>query len=523
MIRAAMVALAVVLVLVSIPVYQAKASVIVGGIIGAVVDELWDWVADYVVDYVDRSYTAAALRVWLNFDEAMDAYSSSAEAVEQAYGDRVEEIRNGFGGTGISSSGGFIYRAPFRDFRSSAFNDAGLMSCFVRFPDEYTGFHDLSNQAWRDEAKYEADVRFVSDSLVINAVLSKPKYVNFNNLFTVFYHGNAPVAGAYRELGTKGASFEFLDTDGVVKRGILESVVGNPHFFARAAGQGFEYPYHFNSSTESSGLRGSASWRIIVPAYVEYEVIPADILVADSIGGLVGAPATRLGSIHNNYGYYAENGDLHVIENQQIVNETNNTWYNPVTNATNNFESWTYDYSDRSYTLNSGNSTTIITYGDEYVTIREGDTVTNIYYITQAAPENPGGPGGGGNNNGGGGGNNGSGDGSGDSGGQSWWDKVTDWIGGRFYDLLTLAGSLVLNLFKAIIDFIIGIFEKIVEGIGSFVNVILKIFDYFPSLFSGFTDFLSAVFPFMPPEFGIVLTFGVALLVLAAVIRKIVG
>lgn len=77
-----------------------------------------------------------------------------------------------------------------------------------------------------------------------------------------------------------------------------------------------------------------------------------------------------------------------------IVNETNNTFYNPATGTTVPIANWSYDYSDRSYkvTLESGDTATI-TYGDENITISqitttEGDTITNnytIYYLVDGS------------------------------------------------------------------------------------------------------------------------------------------
>ena len=89
---------------------------------------------------------------------------------------------------------------------------------------------------------------------------------------------------------------------------------------------------------------------------------------------------SRPGSFVGNFTYNVDN-TTNKVENTTIVNETTNTVYNPVTNTTTNITDWTYDYSDRSYTVTTDNSTTqTITYGDEYVTIKEGDTIYNIYY-----------------------------------------------------------------------------------------------------------------------------------------------
>ena len=101
-----------------------------------------------------------------------------------------------------------------------------------------------------------------------------------------------------------------------------------------------------------------------------------------------------------NYGIVGDNGQITKVEdNSTIINETNNTFYNPATGQTVPITNWSYDYSDRSYkvTLESGNTATI-TYGDENITIQEttiteGDTITNnytIYYLIDGSgSENP--------------------------------------------------------------------------------------------------------------------------------------
>ena len=78
------------------------------------------------------------------------------------------------------------------------------------------------------------------------------------------------------------------------------------------------------------------------------------------------------------------------VDSQTIVNETDNSVYNPVTNTTSTVNNWQYDYSTRTYdlTLDSGDKMSV-TYGDEYVTIQEGDTVYNVYYIIQQEETSP--------------------------------------------------------------------------------------------------------------------------------------
>lgn len=105
--------------------------------------------------------------------------------------------------------------------------------------------------------------------------------------------------------------------------------------------------------------------------------------------------------IGGNYGIIGDNGQITKVEdNSTIVNETNNTYYNPATGTTVPITNWSYDYSDRSYKVTlEGGKTSNVTYGDESITIVEttvtesGDTITNnytIYYLVDGSgSENP--------------------------------------------------------------------------------------------------------------------------------------
>lgn len=99
---------------------------------------------------------------------------------------------------------------------------------------------------------------------------------------------------------------------------------------------------------------------------------------------------TRVGgSVDNNglYGY-VEDGQLYQSSVGAIYNETSNVYQNPVTGDTSSVTSWEYDYSDRSYTLTTDDSQTImVTYGDEAVTINEGGTTYNVYYLMEETDE----------------------------------------------------------------------------------------------------------------------------------------
>ena len=96
------------------------------------------------------------------------------------------------------------------------------------------------------------------------------------------------------------------------------------------------------------------------------------------------SPDTRAATFTGDIGIIGDNGQLTKVEGDQIFNETTNNYYNPSTGETTTVTDWFYDYSDRSYHLTTQEGDTVtVTYGDENITIVEGDTTYNVYYIIE--------------------------------------------------------------------------------------------------------------------------------------------
>lgn len=125
------------------------------------------------------------------------------------------------------------------------------------------------------------------------------------------------------------------------------------------------------------------SFNFVLPIF---EVIPDTVIDKDITYDMTTRPTSISGG---NYGIVGDNGQITKVEgNSTIVNETNNTYYNPATGQTVPITNWSYDYSDRSYKLElDGGKTSTVIYGDENITITEttinesGDTITNNYTI----------------------------------------------------------------------------------------------------------------------------------------------
>lgn len=161
----------------------------------------------------------------------------------------------------------------------------------------------------------------------------------------------------------------------------------------------YEYPFgaetsaslHYAGASYSYGtgffrVGGSGYKYFSAQCYAPvYKVTPFNPSGASDTYNINTRPTSITGG---NYGIVGDNGQLTKVEdNRTIINETNNTFYNPATGQTVPIVNWSYDYSDRSYkvTLESGDTATI-TYGDENITIQEttiteGDTITNNYTI----------------------------------------------------------------------------------------------------------------------------------------------
>lgn len=99
------------------------------------------------------------------------------------------------------------------------------------------------------------------------------------------------------------------------------------------------------------------------------------------------------------------------------------------------------------------------------------------------------------------------------------------WLLRKSGELLGSIGDGVIGLLKAalekIFDGLIALVDMIMDKLAEVVGALLKIFDEVPKLFDGFLGFLSAVFPFMPPEIMLLLTFGIAAVVFVGIIKAI--
>ncbi len=422
-----------------------------------------------------------------------------------------------------------------------------------------------------------------------------------------------PISGTYTLMDFPASSCTVIgDSCGTVSGGYPYSNVGQS--WHKNAGDSLSQSYQVAEPFNENLMVDYISGKVLFPVYsVIPDVIPGEPTVTEQYYD----NSTRIGNYVGSYAVYnsTDNSYNPVSGDTHIVNETDNSVYNPVTNTTTDYSGWTYDYSTRTYTFsNDDNSnTSTVTYGDENITIADtaidgnGNTVTNnytVYYYNGTATDTPSpspspspsdgpvvpgpspspscrhdwtytvvneptclsagsktgacslcgatkketipatghtwvikkslatayddegnlvqqgytiykcsicgeeykdvdgvGP---------------PGSSSEDEGG-GFWAWVGDKLGGLLSAVLDLLGGLVGGL----IDGLVSLLEMLLGKLGTVVEAILSVFAVLPSLFTGFLDLLSALFPFLPEEIMTVLTFGIIACVVIGIIRLI--
>lgn len=110
----------------------------------------------------------------------------------------------------------------------------------------------------------------------------------------------------------------------------------------------------------------------------------------------------------------------------------------------------------------------------------------------------------------------GGGDDSGEEG-ETIWDKLGKLMGSGVGGILKMAEAFIGGLLDALISLV----DMLTGKLADVVAAVMRIFEEVPQLFTGFLGFLSAVFPFMPPEITLLLTFGIAAVVFVGIIKAI--
>ncbi len=205
----------------------------------------------------------------------------------------------------------------------------------------------------------------------------------------------APITGIYTVLGEGYPGLSYVGRNDTVEYSDT-LYYSKPSFFA-AQGNTF-----FISAPQVIGFDTYCTYFQAAYYLPTFRVVP-DTSVADAPDyTTIYDNSTRVGNYVGSYAVYnsTDNSYNPVSGDTHIVNETNNSVYNPVTNTTTDYSGWTYDYSTRTYTFSNddNSSTSTVTYGDENITIADtvidgnGNTVTSnytVYYYNGIAIDAP--------------------------------------------------------------------------------------------------------------------------------------
>ena len=295
--------------------------------------------------------------------------------IKQSYNDYVATLP----ATGYDSSGGLRW-SPSHDLSRA---------CFIRGSTYYVYCEHNGGQAngvvsGLFSYSFDCSNNFVR----LVPVSGSTTFLYYGSV--IFFKGSAPIDGYYSIVaGTPSVSGYYIDSNGV-RHSVNGNYAGSTSPTYYSAGAVVSCSNAPPNNTSISEIPTGGGYQLIAYQGIPpvYEITPVASFSGDTYN-INTRPTSITGG---NYGIVGDNGQITKVEdNSTIVNETNNTYYNPATGQTVPITGWTYDYSDRSYkvTLESGDTATI-TYGDENITIQEGDTIYNVYYLIDGSgSDNP--------------------------------------------------------------------------------------------------------------------------------------
>lgn len=177
-----------------------------------------------------------------------------------------------------------------------------------------------------------------------------------------------------------------------------------------------KYDGSFTTSNVNQGdtigfVGSSDGWRFFDPVSSSYPVVSsfncafyADLVPATGVvlpTGLDISTPSRPTSLITPIAIQNPDDTYTVYNNITLVDEGNKVVFNPATGEAITFTDWVYDYESRTYdlTLDGGGNMTV-QFGNDSITMTQGDTVTNIFYVQDPAddpgtdnpddPDNPG-------------------------------------------------------------------------------------------------------------------------------------
>ena len=313
--------------------------------------------SSYVVDQENGHYKCVC-------SECGHTFVAYEEDLQEAESEYVATLP----ATGVNSDGGLIWQSTLNDVVGSLrLKVTGSTTLSLSKP-------DFTNNQYGWKIYPISNTSF--SCYIFGSMLNWSTFYGRLESFDI----NIPLDGMYRMQNIKSVD-GISNFDGVQK---ALTYYYSSQNYSLAAG-GTLSVYMTGSFSCPSDKPYYVDYNIFLPAFEVTPVVPFSVTSTNTSDTYnIG---TRASSITGNYGIVnSGSGEVTKIDSQTIVNETNNTYYSPATGEQQTFTDWSYDYGDRTYNLTTESGDTVtITYGDEHVTVNEGDTITNIYYITETS------------------------------------------------------------------------------------------------------------------------------------------
>lgn len=491
---------------------------------------------------------------------------SAGEVGKEAYSDYAATLP----ATGYNSDGYLLWQPTYSNLDVESSQLSYAFSNYSAF--NYVSASDLPH-SYVDDASQNRSV-LITENAGMNGYNFEWHNINYYRCGVQLYFV-APMSGSYRAVPSIFTSYKALDSSGLVT--VDYTYYGYDSSFTHYSSENF-----ISVSLSVKPVAGNRySFLSIEYYFPTFEIIP-DAFISGDTYNVTTRPTSITGG---NYGIIGDDGELEIITiNDSIINEYNNTYYNPATGRGDTITNWSYDYSDRSYnvTLESGDTITV-TYGDQNITIVEGGATYTVYYVIDGGCSTPGDstpsdrptntnpP------------SNSDKPSGGDTHEHSWrqtsrkdptctlpgkvnficdncgqtrvdvlpanghsWEEtifvptqyddngnLIQWgytiyecsVCGHQYKDVTGAGPPGSS--SGIVDDggLVGFFNSLnlylSEHFIGAVDLILSAFRKIPEMFTGFTAFLSAMFPFLPDEVMMLLIFGIAAVVFIGIIKAI--
>ena len=289
--------------------------------------------------------------------------------LQQSYETQVEELP----APGYQSDGALLYSPThkylyFYQKRGLSVADTWGCPCYI----------DLKNSQ-PDTSDIEARIVYSCESSLFTASprSDSASFDLYSGTVYACYDLKAPIDGYYIPLSNTTAIGRFISSS--ESANLSFSYSNQEVFYSANYSTLITLSARLNECSRGSFL----TLRFYTPVY---KITPVDSLIGEI--NTIYNITTRPTSITGDYGIIGDNGQIIKVEGDKIVNETNNTIYNPATGQTTTITDWSYNYEDRSYTVTTETGDTItITYGDENVVIKEGNTTYNIYYLVDGSGE----------------------------------------------------------------------------------------------------------------------------------------